>query len=166
MRWDGRLDSLLHQASEMSDVVKKWITAEAEPLFLSNASSQRVFQGYIEYPDVVSGVLDCVANTALLAIGNILRFLCHARLRSSGLPGRSEQHRLETSPLLDSQETIEQQRQRARTAFEFVQGESELAAKPLDFGLRQSHSSGFSGSIDVLDDEPEGYVDFGLGGSH
>lgn len=150
MRWDGRLDSLLHQASKMSDVVKKWITAEAEPLFLSNASSQRVFQGYIEYPDVVSGVLDCVANTDLLTIGNILRFLCHARLRPS------EQRRLETSPLLDSQETIEQQRQRARTAFEFVQGESELAAKPLDFGLRQSHSSGFSGSIDVLDDEPEG----------
>ncbi len=148
----------------MSDDVKTWITVEAEPLFTSNASSQPFKQGHIEYPDIISGVLDCVANTALLTIDNILRFLYHAKLRSSSLPGRSRQDRLETSQLLDSQETIEKRRQRAMTAFKFVRGQSELAAKPLDFGLRQIDSSGFGSSIKALD-EREGYVDSGLTGS-
>ena len=136
----------------MSEEVKKWITAEAEPLFLSSAFSQRGIKGHIEYPDILSGVLDCVANTALLTINNILRFLCHTRLGSSSRPGRSRQYRLNTSQLLDNQETIEQRRQRATTAFDFVQGKSDLAAKPLAFGLRQVHSSGFSSSVDDLDE--------------
>ena len=148
----------------MSNDVKKWIKVEAEPLFTSNASSQRAVQGHIEYPDIISGVLDCVANTALLIIDNILRFLCHAKLRSSCLSGRSRQDWLETSQYLDSQETIEKRRRRAMTAFKFVQGQSELAAKPLDFGLRQIDSSGFGSSIEALD-EREGYVDFELNGN-
>lgn len=142
----------MHKAYEMSDRVKKWTTVEAEPLFLSNASSQRVIQGHIEYPDIISGILDYVANTALLTLSDMLRFLYHIRLRSSILPGRSGQHRLESSQLLDNQETIEQRRQRAMRAFNFVQGESDIAAKPLDFGLRQVHLSRFSGSIDILDE--------------
>lgn len=145
---DGQSDWLMHKGSKMYAGVKKWITAEAEPLFLSNTSSRRVAQGQIEYPDILSGVLDCIANTALLTIGKMLRLLCHTRLRSSSRPGRSRQHSLKISGLLENQETIEQQRRRAMTAFDFVQGESDLAAKPLEFGLRQVHSSG---SIDVLD---------------
>ena len=148
---DVRTDSMIHKASKMSDDVKKWITTQAEPLFLSNSSSHQVIQGHVEYPDLISAILDCVANTALLTISNILRFLCHARLRSSSLPGQQRQSHLEASQLLDDQETIEQWRQRAMTAFGFVQGKSEFAAKPLAFGLQQVHSSGFSGSIDVLD---------------
>lgn len=138
----------MHKAIKISDDLKEWITAEAEPLFLSNASSQRVIPGQIEYPDLISGVLDCVANTALLTIGNVLRLLCHARLRSSSLPGLSTPHWLEISKLLDDQETIKQRRQRAMRAFSFVQGQSELAAKPLDFGLRQVDSGAFGDSID------------------
>lgn len=155
----------MHKAYKMSDHVKKWITVEAEPLFLSNASSQRVIQGHIEYPNIISGVLDCVANTALLTLGDMLRFLCHVRLRSSILPGRSGQPRLESSQLLDNQETIEQRRQRAMRAFNFVQGESDIAAKPLDFGLRQVRLSRFSGSIDIVD-EREGSFGFGFNASH
>ena len=136
----------------MSDDVKNWITTEAEPLFLSNASSQRAIQGHVEYPDIISGVLDCVANTALLTIGNMLRFLCHAKLPLSNLPGGSGQHRLDLGQFLDNQQTVEQRRQRAMTAFTFVQGQSELAAKLLGFGLRQVLSSGFSGSIEALDE--------------
>jgi len=133
----------------MFDDVKKWLTVEAEPLFLSYASSQQVIQEHINYPDIISGVLDCVANTALLTIDKILRFLCHARLRSSSLAGRSRQQQLETSQLLNDPEIIEKWRQRAITAFKFVQGKSKLAAKPLDFGLRQVQSSGSSCSIDI-----------------
>ena len=147
-----RLDLLIQKASKISNDVKKWITAEAEPLFLSSSSSHRVIRGHIEYPDLISGVLDCVANTALLTISNILCFLCHARRRSSSLPGKHASHQLEFSQLLDNQETIEQWRQRAVTAFNFVQGQSEFAAKPLAFGLQQIHSSGLSASIEVLDE--------------
>lgn len=151
-QWDEQSDSVMHKVSKMSVDIKKWITAEAEPLFFSDASSQRVIQGHTEYTDIISGVLDCVANTALLTIGNMLRFLCQARLRSSDLLGRSRQYRLGTSQLLDSQGAIEYRRQRAMRAFEFVQGESALAAKPLDFGLRQVYPSGFRGSIGIVDE--------------
>lgn len=140
----------MHKASKMFEEVEKWITAEAEPLFLSSPFSHQGIQEHIEYPDIISGVLDCVANTALVTINNILRFLCHARLGSSSLLGRSRQYRLDTGQLLDNQEIIEQRRQRATTAFEFVQWKSDLAAKPLAFGLRQVHSSGFSSSVDDL----------------
>ena len=157
VRRDELLDSLLRKASKISNDVKTWITAEAEPLFLSSASS---LQGPIQYPDIMSGILDCVANTALLTMNNIVRLLCHARLQLSGLPGQSRQHRLEISQLLDNQETIEQRRERAMTAFEFVWGESEIAAKPLDFGLRQVQSNGFTGSIDALDEQEE-FIGFG-----
>ena len=165
IRRDELLDALLRKASKISDDVKNWITAEAEPLFLSSVSSQPVNQRRIDYPDVISGVLDCVANTALLTIDNILRFLCHAKLLSSRFPDGSRQHHLEFSQLLDNQETIKQRHQRAMTAFEFVQGESELAAKPLDFGLRQIQSNGFSGPIDALD-EREGDAAFGPNRGH
>ena len=158
---DERLHSLMHKASTMSDDVKKWMTGEAEPLLLSNASSQQVIQGHIEYPDIISGVLDCVANMALLTLAKILRSLYHARLRWSTLP---EQIKLESNALLDNPETIEQRRQRAITAFDFVRGNSYLAAKPLEFGLRQVDSSGFNFSVNAPD-EREGCVGLGNGGS-
>ena len=145
----------------MSDDVKRWIVAEAEPLFFPNISSQQVIQVHIVYPDIISGVLDCVANMALLTIGRILRSLCHARLRWSTQPEQTEQSRRESSQLMDSPETIEQRRQRAMTAFDFVRGKSCLAAKPLEFGLRQVHSSGFSDPVDILDGR-EGNRGFGL----
>ena len=135
----------------MSANIKKWITAEAEPLFLSNASLQQIIQGHMEYPNMMSGVLDCVANMALVTLGKILRFLLHARLQWSTLPEQAMQYQLENSELLEYPETVEQRRQRAMTAFDFVKGKSYLAAKPLEFGLREAESSGFGGSIDLLD---------------
>ena len=123
---------LMHHASTILDDVKVWLTIEAEPLVLSNASSQQGTRERIHYPEILSEVLDSVANTALLTIEKIL--CCHARQRSSSLAKRSgQQHSL----LLNDQEIIEQWRQRATAAFKFVQGESTRAAKPLDFGLRQ-----------------------------
>lgn len=135
----------------MSDNVKTWITAEAEPLFSSTAPSQQSVPGHMVYPNIISAVLDCVANMALLTLGKILRFLCHARLRWSTLPEQAKQHQLECSEFLDNPETIEQRRQRAMTAFDFVKGNSYLAAQPLEFGLRSVDSSGFGGSIDLSD---------------
>ena len=100
---------------------------------------------------MISGVLDCVANMALLTIGKILRFLFNAKLRWNTTQEHITQYQLESSELLDDSETIEQRRQRAITAFDFVRKKSYLAAKPLEFGLRGAHSNGFSTSIDFLD---------------
>ena len=140
-RWDEQLDLLMHNASTMSDDVKELLTLGAEPLFLPYASSHQVGHEYINYPDIIAGVLDCVANTALLTIDKILRLLWHARLRLSSLAGQSAQQGREISQLLDTSEVIQRRRQRANTAFEFVRGESTLAAKPLAFGVRQVQSS-------------------------
>jgi len=130
----------MHKAYTIFNDVKKWLAVEAEPLFLSSTSSQQVIQEHINYPDVMAGVLDCVANTALLTIDRIWRLLCHARLGSSSLAGQSERQYPETSQLLDDPEIVKQRRQRTIAAFKFVQGESELAAKPLGFGLQQIQS--------------------------
>lgn len=164
-QWNERLPSLIHTASTMSDKVKKWIIAEAEPLFLPNASTQPILRRHMEYPDIISGVLDCVANMTLLTLGKILRFLCNARPQWSVLPEQIKQYQLECSELLDDAETIDQRRQRVTTAFDFVQRKSYLSAKPLEFGLRSAHSSGFSSSSDLLD-RREAYAGSGHCASH
>ena len=161
----------------MSNDLKNWITVEAQPLLSSrsqgrilswNSTSHRPLDlpnsasgrkecailpnEEIEYPDIIAGVLDCVAHTALITMSKIFRFLYYVRLRSSSLAGKSGQFPLETCQLPENQATIEQYRQRAMKAFEFVQGKSAIAAKPLDFGLRQILSSDFSELVDALDD--------------
>ena len=167
----------MHKVSMMSNDLKKWITVEAEPL-LSPGGKERTLlwdrtsnrpldlpdsapggkesqilpDEEIEYPDIIAGVLDCVAHTALITMSKIFRFLYYVRLRSRGLAGQSGQLPLETYQLPDNQEIIEKYRQRAMKAFEFVQGRSAIAAKPLDFGLRQVLSNNFSELVDVLDD--------------
>jgi hypothetical protein len=135
--WEEQSDLLMHKASTMFDDVQKWLTVEAQPLFLSHNSSHQIIQDHIDYPDIISGVLDCVANTALFTIDKIMRFLYYARIRSSSLAGRSWQQQLETGQLLHDPEIINRWRQRAISAFEFVQEGSKLAAKPLEFGVRQ-----------------------------
>ena len=167
----------MHKVSMMSNELKRWIMVEAEPLLSlggkertlscdstshrpldlpdsapGGKESQILPDEEIEYPDIIAGVLDCVAHTALITMSQIFRFLYYVRLRSSSLAGRSGQLPLETYQLPDNQETIEKYRQRAMKAFEFVQGKSAIAAKPLDFGLRQVLSSDFGGLVDVLDD--------------
>ena len=142
----GTLDVMISKALIILNNVKKWLTDEAEPLFLTCASQHQLSQGPFNYPDILAGVLDCGANKALLTVHEYLRFLCHARLRSSARREESrEQHQM-LSSLLDDPETVERWRQRARSAFQFVKGESTLAAKPLEFGLRQMEF-GSSGHI-------------------
>ena len=145
--WDERSEMLMHKACILFEDVRSWLTLEAEPLFLSHTSLQQVIQEQIRYPDIVCGVLDCVANTALLTINKILRCLCEARLRCNSLEGRDNHQSLRPGQLLDDPDITERWRGRAMTAFKYVQGESLLAAKPLDFGLRQIEAIGSSCSI-------------------
>ena len=148
----------------MLDDVKKWLAFEAEPLFLSDASPQQGTQQHIGYPDIIAGVSDCVANMALLTIDKILRVLCHARLQPTNQMRRHRCQWLATSPLLDDPDITERWRQRAMAAFDFVKGESAVAAKPLDFGTRQFQSSYSSYPGDVLPRDED--VGFGLYGSY
>ena len=88
------------------------------------------------------GVLDCVANTIFLAVNKLLRLLCNARLRSGSPAGPSKEQQLALLPLSDDQEVLKRRRERAISAYNFVRGKSTLAAKPLEFGLRQIRSCG------------------------
>lgn len=130
--------------------VKRYRTLEAEPLLLSYALSQKVDQERIGYPDVISGVLDCVANTALLTIDKILRSLCNLRLQSFRLVAEGREQQLKNGQLLDDLEIVEQWRQRAVAAFNFVHSESIIAAKPLAFGLRHAQCGGFPSSVEEM----------------
>ena len=176
-QWDDQSGSLMHKVSRMSNDLKNWITVEAEPL-LSPSGKGRILlwdstlhrpldlpdsapggkgceillHEEIEYPDIIAGVLDCIAHTALITMSKIFRFLYYVRLRSSSLAGQSGHFPMETCQLPEDQTTIERYRQRAMKAFEFVQGKSAIAAKPLDFGIRQVLSSDFSEMVDFLDD--------------
>ena len=146
--WEGRLDLLIQRAIKMLASATNWLSfEEAEPHFTSNiltdlSPTAECGEEHINYPDVLTGVLDCVANTAILAIERLLRRLCLARLRSCGSamgPSWPKQRGLPW--LSDDPDHIQQRYQRAISAFDFVKAESTLAAKPLEFGLRQVQSS-------------------------
>ena len=145
--WEERLDLLIQKAISMLTNVSNWLHLKAEPYFMSNTlaycnPTMNYEEEHINYPDVLIGVLDCVANTAILAIERLLRRLCLARLRSCGSAmGPSSPRELGLPWLADDPEHIKQRCQRAISAFDFVKAESTLAAKPLEFGLRQVQSA-------------------------
>jgi hypothetical protein len=130
-----RLDLLIQNATIILHNVKEWITVEADPLFFSCAASEQRIQGQVMYPDIISSISDCVAHTALINVGKILRSLWYKRLQSS-YPEEYREQAFEDS------KTIEQWQHRALMALRYVQKESVLAAKPLDFGLRKVWSKG------------------------
>lgn len=125
---------LIQRASTILTEVITWVTVDAEPHFSSHTSSGQVIQGQVKYPDIIAGVSDCVAHTALLTIDKILHSLWNKILQSGNPEGYIKQ-------LFATPDTIEQWRQRAITSFNFVQKESVLAAKPLGFGLRRIQST-------------------------
>lgn len=147
---EERLDILIDRAFSMFTNVNNWLQIKAEPYFTSNTLTSLTPTTYygaehINYPDVLIGVLDCVANTALLAIEKLLRRLCLARLRSCGSAMGSSWPKDRGLPWLsDDPEPMRLRHQRAISALDFVKAESTLAAKPLEFGLQQVQSGGSS----------------------
>ena len=145
---EERLDILIDKAFRMFTDVNDWLQVKAEPYFTSNTLISFTPTTYytaehINYPDVLIGVLDCVANTAILAIEQLLRRSCLARLRSYGSAMRSSWPKERGLPWLsDDPEHMRRRHQRAKSAFDFVKAESTLAAKPLEFGLQQVQSGG------------------------
>lgn len=71
--WDEQADLLMLGAYNNFQQVQKWLMVEAEPLFLTPGPLSRE---QINYQDIISGVLGCVANTALLTLNKIPFSLC------------------------------------------------------------------------------------------
>ena len=145
---EERLDILIDRALSMLTTVNNWLQVKAEPYFtsstLTSITSTTYYEAeHINYPDVLTGVLDCVANTAILAIEQLLRHLCLARLRFCGSATRSGCPREPGFPWLsEDPEHMRRRHQRAISALDSVKAESTLAAKPLEFGLQQVQSGG------------------------
>ena len=151
--WDERLELLIQRAISMLTNVTNWLHLKAEPYFMSNTltcctPAMDYEEAHINYPDVLIGVLDCVANTAILAIEQLLRRLCLARRQPcSNFMGPSWPKKRGLPWLSDDPEQTKPRCRRAIAALGFVKAQSTLAAKPLEFGLQQVRSadSGLSG---------------------
>lgn len=122
----------------MLNDVKRCITLEAEPLFLTYGPASQGLQPHINYPDLLSAVGDCVANTTLITLDRILRSLCNAKAVSTILTGET----FGENEQFDSPDVVAGWRRRAVDAFKWVKGQSFIAAKPLDFGIRQIQTFG------------------------
>ncbi|PQE29560.1 C6 zinc finger domain protein [Rutstroemia sp. NJR-2017a BBW] len=122
---------LMGRALEAYDNMASWLYDCFDPhcaLDFSETSPKS-----FRYPDIIAGVVDCVANTALLTLDKMICFLYHGNLPN---PITTSLHHGDS----EEQRTIQKWHQRAVCAFEYVRGESTIAAKPLEFGLRQFQS--------------------------
>lgn len=117
---------LSKKAFDLCFDMKVWLHNEVESHILS--ASPSAIRTIPKYPDIIAGVVDCVANTTLLTLDRIMSLPYH---------GNTSAHAINS---FDSPETVENWHRRALIAFEFVQGESTLAAQPLGIGLRQFQS--------------------------
>jgi hypothetical protein len=120
------LDNLTLQASTLLTTIKSWLEANESDTFNPTA-----------YPDVVSAVLDCTATMALLTLSNILSSLQKVRSRSSSPESPPSSMQIYARDWREDPRIIEEWKLRAVTAFRFVQRESMIASKVLDFGMEQ-----------------------------
>ena len=146
--WAERLDRLIRQVAANFDDVKRWLVVEAEPLFTAQPSDLDFFGQQVYYPDMTCGVVDAVANTYLLILDKMFQFLCELRPRLDIQAGIDNRQWLQRTQLLSISEDIER-RGRVVTAFNYVKGECEVAAKPLLFGLQIMQSSTSNCFIEV-----------------
>ena len=145
--WEERLELLIQRAISMWTNVTNWLHLKAEPCFMSKTSTycpptMDHEGGQINYPDILIGVLDCVANTAILAIERLLRRLCLARPQPCfNFMGPSWPKERGLPWLSHDPEQTKPRCRRAISALDFVKAQSTLAAKPLEFGLQQVRSA-------------------------
>ena len=146
---EERLELLIQKAISMLTNVTNWLHLQAEPYIKSNTltyctPTMDYEEEHVNYPDVLIGVLDCVANTAILAIERLLRRLCLARPQSCDiLMGPTWPKERGLPWLSNDPEHMKPRCRRAISALDFVKAESTLAAKPLEFGLQQVQSADF-----------------------
>ncbi|KAL1857908.1 hypothetical protein Plec18170_003132 [Paecilomyces lecythidis] len=137
-------DDVVRRAVSMKQSIEKWYYEEFEPSLaaqkvLANTST-RPFQSDPPttheddnpiYPEVLFGVLDCISNSVLIRLDELLLSLTAGSLRGHGGPVVS----VNTDIIARRQETV-------RISFDYVRRNSRVAAKPLEFGMRQIWSIG------------------------
>jgi hypothetical protein len=132
------------RASSMKRSIEGWYLNEFQPSLLvfrslandyskvSLPSDLESNHGHISrYPEVLFGVLDCVSNTVLVKLDQLLLSL------TAGSSGKHDDLSFVIDPDLTAtrQETI-------HDSFAFVSRKVRVAAKPLEFGLQQIWSIG------------------------
>lgn len=117
------MDNILEIRSKM----KAWLSSRVEPHILSNPCDTA--GATVQYSDPIAGVVDCVANTALLTLDKVICSLYHGSIATQAVD------------TFDDPEVVARWYRRAIKAYDFVQGESVIAAKPLGIGLQQFQSS-------------------------
>lgn len=143
-RQDHQLSGLLHRALVVRDNIETFLSQELEQCAQVHCLSIRQtcvttaqyaepsIGSLVTYPDMLMGVLDCVANTVFINVDRMIYHLdqrvCQQLAEPESLAARS----VTADPA-----TVEKRRQRVRSSYNFVKAKSTLAAKPLDFGMRQ-----------------------------
>jgi hypothetical protein len=145
-----RLERTLRRVLRMKDGVNSWYGVFAEaapydaapgPILMDGAAEIGVrCSAGLDRPNLLYTVLDCVANSVLARLDGMLLVL------SSLLRGSLGDECLAGTFALSG---VEARRQTARAAFELVKSKSPVAAKPLEFGLRQIWSN--AGMCDMVD---------------
>ena len=151
---ESRHERVLLRAIAMNRRIETWCTKELEPLLLScdslsNASLKsngpswgtRTNTGNdFEYPELLLAVLDCVSNSVLIKLKELLSTLTSAS---------SQQHE-ELVNICPA--TIARRKATVRVSLDFVKRNSKVAAKPLEFGLEQLWSiDGVLGQYSISD---------------
>lgn len=147
-----RLERTIRRALRMKDCVNSWygIFAQAAPydatqgpVLIDGAAETGVrCSAGLDRPDLLYTILDCVANSVLARLDGML--LCLSSLLRGSL---GDECLVGTFALSG----VEARRQTARAAFDLVKSKSPVAAKPLEFGLRQIWS--IDGMFDIVDDQ-------------
>lgn len=141
---ESRHERILLRAIAMNGSIETWYANELEPLLLAcgsppNASLKSNGPGWdihtdtgkvFEYPELLLAVLDCVSNSVLVRLEELLLTLTSASL---------QQHKKLNFTFCPA--TIARRQATIRESFNFVKRHSKVAAKPLEFGLQQLWST-------------------------
>jgi hypothetical protein len=141
---ERRHERKLLRPNAMNRSIETWYANELEPLLLAcgsppNASLKSNGPAWdihtdtgkvFEYPELLLAVLDCVSNSVLVRLEELLLTLTSASL---------QQHKNLNFTLCPA--TIARRQATIRKSFNFVKRHSKVAAKPLEFGLQQLWST-------------------------
>jgi hypothetical protein len=137
---DSGLDQLALKADNLFNTITAWVEEEREMLCPA------------AYADVISGVMDCSVSMALVSLSKMMASLQRVRSLSSSPESLSSTQNSQAK--WEDPEMIEHWKNRAVTAFAFVQGESMVAAKVLDFGMEQLSLLGAKAEMNEMQERP------------
>ncbi|GAB1194901.1 hypothetical protein APSETT444_004153 [Aspergillus pseudonomiae] len=128
-----KLERLVQRAMAIHGQIEGWYLAEVVPAvpYVEQDEDGRAPLRPSEYSQPLMGVLDCVANSTLIALEDAISTSVSLLSDSNGFHESIDYSTL----ILKRQQTI-------CNALEYVRGYSPVAAKPLEFGLQQLRSLG------------------------